>query len=94
MADEALEFLRREREKAWNEGFKAGWYFAINGKKKKNPYRKKEEKKASLLHVTRTNPSGSVQQCDRRDVHEPHEWQSEFGAYFDVYCPGNDGKRR
>lgn len=42
-------------------------------------------------HVTRKNPSGSVQQCDRRDIHEPHEWQAEFGSYFDVYCPGNDG---
>jgi hypothetical protein len=43
-------------------------------------------------HKTKTNPSGSVQQCDQRHIHAPHEWQNEFGGYFNVYCPGNDGK--
>jgi hypothetical protein len=43
-------------------------------------------------HKTKTNPSGSVQQCDQRHIHGPHEWQNEFGGYFNVYCPGNDGK--
>lgn len=45
-------------------------------------------------HVTRTNPSGEVRQCDRRDLHEAHEWQTEFGGYFNAYCPGNDGTKR
>lgn len=45
-------------------------------------------------HVTPSNPSGSVQQCTRRDIHEGHEWQAGFGAYFNVYCPGNDGTKR
>lgn len=45
-------------------------------------------------HQTPTNPTGEVRQCDRRDIHDAHEWQAEFGAYFNVYCPGNDGKRR
>lgn len=44
-------------------------------------------------HVTTRNPNGSVRQCDSRALHEPHEWQAEFGAYFDVYCPGNDGTK-
>jgi hypothetical protein len=44
-------------------------------------------------HVTKNNPNGEVRQCDRRDIHFAHEWQAEFGAYFDVYCPGNDGKK-
>lgn len=39
--------------------------------------------------MTRNNPSGSVQQCSQRELHDAHEWQAEFGAYFDVYCPGN-----
>lgn len=43
-------------------------------------------------HKTKTNPSGSVQKCDQRHIHPPHEWQNEFGGYFNVYCPGNDGK--
>lgn len=43
-------------------------------------------------HQTATNPTGRVLQCDRRDIHDAHEWQAEFGAYFNVYCPGNDGK--
>lgn len=45
-------------------------------------------------HVTRTNPSGAVQQCARRDLHDAHEYQAEFGDWFNVYCPGNDGTRR
>lgn len=40
---------------------------------------------------TANNPAGDVRQCDRRDLHAAHEYQREFGAYFDVYCPGNDG---
>ena len=44
--------------------------------------------------VTRTNPNGSERQCDRRDIHDPHEWQADFGSYFNVYCPGNDGTKR
>jgi len=46
------------------------------------------------VHVTDTNPNGAVRQCDRRDLHEPHEYQAEFGAYFNVYCPGNEGSNR
>jgi hypothetical protein len=45
-------------------------------------------------HITDTNPNGEVRQCDRRDLHEPHEYQAEFGAYFNVYCPGNVGSQR
>lgn len=45
-------------------------------------------------YVTESNPNGEVRQCDRRDLHEPHEWQAEFGAYFNVYCPGNKGEKR
>jgi hypothetical protein len=48
----------------------------------------------SRQYVTDTNPNGEVEQCSRRDLHEPHEWQNEFGGYFNVYCPGNAGKRR
>lgn len=44
-------------------------------------------------HVTPSNPSGDVRQCDRRNLHEPHEYQAEFGSYFNVYCPGNDGTK-
>ena len=40
---------------------------------------------------TASNPSGEVRQCDRKDLHGPHEYQPQFGAYFNVYCPGNDG---
>lgn len=43
--------------------------------------------------VTETNPSGEIRRCDRRDLHPAHEWQAEFGAYFNVYCPGNDGSK-
>lgn len=46
------------------------------------------------VHVTDSNPNGEVRQCDRRDLHEPHEYQAEFGAYFNVYCPGNQGSQR
>jgi hypothetical protein len=49
---------------------------------------------ASRTHVTDSNPNGEVRQCNRRDLHEPHEYQAEFGAYFDVYCPGNTGSQR
>lgn len=45
-------------------------------------------------HVTKNNPTGEVRQCDRRDLHKAHEYQPEFGAYFDVYCPGNKGKKK
>lgn len=45
-------------------------------------------------HRTDTNPNGEVDRCDRRDIHGPHEWQREFGAYFNVYCPGNKGDKR
>lgn len=41
--------------------------------------------------ITKNNPNGEVRQCDSRKIHSPHEWQADFGAYFDVYCPGNDG---
>lgn len=44
-------------------------------------------------HVTETNPNGEVRQCDMRHIHESHEYQAEFGSYFDVYCPGNDGNK-
>jgi hypothetical protein len=44
--------------------------------------------------VTPSNPTGEVRQCDRRDLHEPHEYQAEFGAYFNVYCPGNRGDKK
>lgn len=46
-----------------------------------------------LPHVTPSNPTGSIGQCDRRDMHEAHEYQAEFGAYFNVYCPGNEGTK-
>lgn len=45
-------------------------------------------------HITETNPDGEVRQCSRRDLHEPHEYQAEFGAYFNVFCPGNVGSQR
>jgi hypothetical protein len=45
-------------------------------------------------YVTDTNPNGAVKQCNRRDLHEPHEYQAEFGAYFNVYCLGNEGSKR
>lgn len=48
----------------------------------------------SRVHITDSNPNGSVRQCTRRDLHEPHEYQAEFGAYFNVYCPGNTGSER
>lgn len=48
----------------------------------------------SRAHVTERNPNGETRQCNRRDIHGPHEWQAEFGAYFDVYCPGNTGFER
>jgi hypothetical protein len=48
----------------------------------------------SRQYVTDTNPNGEVEQCSRRDLHEPHEWQNEFGGYFNVYCPGNTGRAR
>lgn len=44
-------------------------------------------------HITDKNPNGEVRQCDRRDIHKPHEYQADFGAYFDVYCPGNQGDK-
>lgn len=31
-------------------------------------------------------------QCDRRDLHGPHNYQANFGDYIDTFCPGNDGK--
>jgi hypothetical protein len=45
-----------------------------------------------VSHITKTNPTGEVRQCDARTIHEPHEWQAEFGAYFNAYCPGNTGR--
>lgn len=39
-------------------------------------------------HKTRNNPNGSVRQCDRKEVHDPHEYQAQFGDYYDMYCPG------
>ena len=42
--------------------------------------------------MTVSNPSGSVQDCTRRDIHRGHEWQAEFGAYYNVWCRGNDGR--
>jgi hypothetical protein len=50
--------------------------------------------KSKKKHVTKTNPNGAVSQCDRRDIHEPHEYQAEFGSYFNVYCPGNKGDKK
>jgi hypothetical protein len=44
--------------------------------------------------ITGTNPTGEVRQCARRDLHEPHEYQEGFGAYFNIYCPGNQGDKR
>lgn len=46
------------------------------------------------IHVTETNPDGEVRQCDRRDLHDPHEYQPDFGGYFNVFCPGNVGSQR
>jgi hypothetical protein len=43
---------------------------------------------ADLNHVTKTNPTGGVEQCERRILHAGHEWQAEFGAYFNKWCPG------
>lgn len=51
-------------------------------------------RKGSRQHVTDSNPNGEVRQCDRRDLHDSHEYQAEFGAYFNVYCPGNTGSQR
>lgn len=48
---------------------------------------------AATSHVTKTNPNGAVQRCPARHIHAEHEWQAEFGGYFNVYCPGNDGSR-
>jgi hypothetical protein len=45
-------------------------------------------------HVTAKNPNGEVRQCERKYLHGPHEWQAEFGAYFDVYCPGINTETR
>jgi hypothetical protein len=45
-------------------------------------------------HRTKTNPSGEVRQCRDYVIHRPHEYQGEFGAYFNVFCPGNDGKNK
>lgn len=45
----------------------------------------------SAKHVTENNPNGSVQQCNKRGVHGPHEHQEAFGSYWDVYCPGVKG---
>lgn len=49
------------------------------------------ENEAEETHVTKTNPTGEVDQCYRRDLHKSHEYQRSFGDYFNVYCPGNDG---
>lgn len=45
-------------------------------------------------HRTKTNPTGEVRQCRDYVIHLPHEYQGEFGAYFNVFCPGNDGKKK
>lgn len=42
----------------------------------------------STDRVTKTNPTGEVRQCERRGYHQPHEFQADFGAYFNAYCPG------
>lgn len=39
-------------------------------------------------HVTKTNPTGFVSQCDRKEVHVGHEYQDQFGGYFNAYCLG------
>lgn len=44
--------------------------------------------------ITENNPDGESRQCERRDLHDPHEYQPEFGAYFFTYCPGNTGSQR
>lgn len=38
--------------------------------------------------VSSKNPAGEIRQCDLQKDHEGHEYQPEFGAYFNVYCPG------
>ncbi len=42
----------------------------------------------SAEYITKSNPDGTVRQCRRTVLHGPHEWQDDFGAYFDVRCPG------
>lgn len=39
-------------------------------------------------HKTKTNPTGAIGQCNKREVHAPHEYQAEFGSYFNAYCLG------
>lgn len=46
------------------------------------------------IEPTPNNPTGTVRQCDRRDIHSRHDYQADFGAYFDVHCPGNSGTQR
>lgn len=48
----------------------------------------------SKVHVTDTNPDGSVSQCPRLDLHAPHEWPSPDGGYFNRFCEGNVGSER
>jgi len=43
MPEKALEFIRKLQEEAWDEGYHACETSRV-GKKKKNPYRKKEKK--------------------------------------------------
>jgi len=52
-----------------------------------------EDEKEPENHITKTNPSGFVLQCVRRDLHEPHEYRLHVGDFFSVYCPGNDGTK-
>jgi hypothetical protein len=56
--------------------------------------KKLEMQAGKLVPITKTNPAGETRRCDRRDIHESHEWQADFGAYFNVWCPGNDGTQR
>jgi hypothetical protein len=39
-------------------------------------------------HRSELNPNGTVELCELRTVHPPHEWQVNFGDYYNAYCPG------
>lgn len=53
----------------------------------------RSERSGRRLKKPKPNPPMESRQCDRRDVHGPHDYQAEFGAYVDTHCPGNDGRR-
>lgn len=53
-----------------------------------------DRRESEQRESTPNNPTGTVRQCDRRDIHEAHDYQAGFGDYFDVHCPGNRGIER